>query len=116
MPLPQPLPDPVVEVVAHRLRVLGGPMRIKLLDRLREGTATVQELTEQLDATQQNVSQHLGLLFRAGMVTRKKEGAHAIYGVADDHVFNVLETVWGGHERQLTGIDNPTAPEEQGET
>lgn len=115
MPLPQPLPDPAVEVVAHRLRVLGEPMRIKLLDRLREGSATVQELTAQLDATQQNVSQHLGLLFRAGMVTRKKEGTHAIYGVADGDVFNVLETVWAGHERQLASIGNPTAAKEQGE-
>ena len=116
MPLPKPLPDPVVEVVAHRLRVLGEPMRIKLLDRLREGTATVQELTAQLDATQQNISQHLGLLFRAGMVTRKKEGTHAIYGLADGDVFSVLETVWGRYERQLTDIASPTDAEEQGQT
>src|SRR5437667_12470982 len=36
MPLPQPLPDELVELIARRFRVLGEPMRIKLLDRLRE--------------------------------------------------------------------------------
>ena len=37
-------------------------MRIRLLDRLRDGAATVSELTEALGASQQNVSKHLGVL------------------------------------------------------
>jgi len=36
-----PLPEPLVDVIAQRFRVLGEPMRIRLLDRLREGAATV---------------------------------------------------------------------------
>ena len=63
MALPHPLPDDLVELIARRFRVLGEPMRIRLLDRLREGEATVGELAEALDASQQNVSKHLG---RAG--------------------------------------------------
>ena len=42
--VPHPLPDPLVELIAGRFRVLAEPMRIKLLDRLRDGDATVLEL------------------------------------------------------------------------
>ena len=35
MPLPHPLPDPIVELIARRFRVIGEPMRIRILDRLR---------------------------------------------------------------------------------
>ncbi len=39
-----PLPDPLVDVIAQRFRVLGEPIRVKLLDRLREGDASIGEL------------------------------------------------------------------------
>ena len=76
-PLPHPLPEPLIELVAQRFRVLGEPMRIKLLDRLRESDATVGELQDALGASQQNVSKHLGVLHAAGMVRRTKDGNHS---------------------------------------
>jgi DNA-binding transcriptional ArsR family regulator len=79
--VPHPLPDPLIELVAQRFRVLGEPMRIKLLDRLREGDATVGELQEALGASQQNVSKHLGILLSAGMVARTKQGNQVCGGV-----------------------------------
>ena len=48
MALPHPLPDDLVELIARRFRVIGEPMRIKLLDQLREGEATVGELSAAL--------------------------------------------------------------------
>ncbi|MGO9976296.1 MAG: ArsR/SmtB family transcription factor [Solirubrobacteraceae bacterium] len=71
-----PLPEPLVELVSQRFRVLGEPMRIRLLDRLRDGDATVGELQHSLGASQQNVSKHLGILHAAGMVSRTKDGNH----------------------------------------
>src|SRR5579863_8729788 len=82
-PMSHPLPEPLIELVAQRFRVLGEPMRIKLLDRLREGEATVSELQEALGASQQNVSKHLGILHGAGMVNRTKYGNHTRYAIAD---------------------------------
>ena len=79
----QPLPEPLIELVAQRFRVLGEPMRIKLLDRLREGDATVGELQEAIGASQQNVSKHLGILHAAGMVARTKDGNHTRYSISD---------------------------------
>ena len=54
--LPHPVPNDLAELIARRFRVIGEPMRIRLLDRLRDGEATVTELTEALDASQHNIS------------------------------------------------------------
>lgn len=104
MPLPHPLPDPLVELIARRFRVLGDPMRIRLLDRLREDEATVQELTEALGASQQNVSKHLQLLLDARVVSRRKQGTHAYYSIADDGVLQLCEQVCGTLQRQLADL------------
>jgi DNA-binding transcriptional ArsR family regulator len=79
MTVSHPLPDDLVELIAERFRALSEPTRIKLLDRLREGEATVLELTELTGTTQQNVSKHLGVLQRAAIVARRKQGNFAHY-------------------------------------
>ena len=103
--VPRPLPEPLIELVAQRFRVLGEPMRIKLLDRLRESDATVGELQEALGASQQNVSKHLGVLHAAGMVSRTKDGNHTRYSISDPSVFELCEEVCGGVRRQLQELE-----------
>ena len=94
-----------MELIAQRFRVLGEPMRIKLLDRLRDGDATVGDLQEALGASQQNVSKHLAVLLNAGMVSRAKQGTSARYAIADEGVFTLCEQVCGGLRRQLSELD-----------
>jgi DNA-binding transcriptional ArsR family regulator len=103
--VPHPLPDPLIELVSQRFRVLGEPMRIKLLDRLRDGDATVGELQEALGASQQNVSKHLGILHAAGMVARTKEGNQVRYSISDPSVFELCDQVCGGVRRQLEELE-----------
>ena len=103
--IPHPLPEPLIDLVAQRFRVLGEPMRIKLLDRLRDGDATVGELQQALGASQQNVSKHLGVLHAAGMVSRTKVGNHARYGISDPSVFELCDQVCGGVRRQVAQLD-----------
>ena len=81
--------------------MLGEPMRISLLDVLREGEASVRELQEATGASQQNVSQHLGVLLRSGIVDRRKQGNFSVYSIADPTVFALCEEVCGGLRRQL---------------
>jgi DNA-binding transcriptional ArsR family regulator len=109
--VPRPLPEPLVELIAQRFRVLGEPMRIKLLDRLRDGEATVGELQEALGASQQNVSKHLGVLLQAGMVSRAKRGTSACYAIADEQVFDLCEQVCGGLRRQLAELEDALQPD-----
>ena len=104
MTLPQPLPDDLVELVARRFRVLGEPMRIKLLDRLRAGEASVNELADALDTSQQNVSKHLTVLAEAGIVGRRKAGTYVHYRIADDGVFRLCEHVCGSVQQQVHAL------------
>lgn len=104
MALPSPLPDPLVELIAQRFRVIGEPMRIKLLDHLRGGPATVNELRNALGASQQNVSKHLGVLHQSGIVSRTKEGTSVRYAIADESVFALCELVCGGLRAQLAEV------------
>jgi DNA-binding transcriptional ArsR family regulator len=100
MTVTHPLPDDLVELIAERFRALSEPARIKLLDRLRDGEATVLELTELIGTTQQNVSKHLGVLQRSGIVARRKQGNFAYYRIVDRGVLSLCEAVCGSlHER-----------------
>jgi DNA-binding transcriptional ArsR family regulator len=101
MALSHPLPAPVVELVARRFRVLGDPTRIRLLERLLEGEATVGELAQVAGGTQQNVSKHLSVLLAEGTVGRRKAGTSVYYRIGDKTVFALCELVCGAIERQL---------------
>ena len=103
--IPHPLPPSLIELIAQRFRCLGEPMRIALLDRLRDGEATVSELTEATGASQQNVSKHLGVLLSAGIVSRTKRGTSSVYAIADQTVFDLCELVCGGLRRQVDELD-----------
>jgi DNA-binding transcriptional ArsR family regulator len=105
MDLPQPLPEPLIELIAERFRVIGEPMRIKLLDRLRSGPATVTDLTEATGASQQNVSKHLAVLHQAGIVGREKHGNFALYSIADESIFELCDQVCGSLRRRLDELD-----------
>jgi DNA-binding transcriptional ArsR family regulator len=91
--LPHPISEDLAELVARRFRVLAEPMRIRLLDRLRGGEATVGELSDALEASQQNVSKHLAVLADAGMLGRRKEGNRVYYRIVDESVFALCEQV-----------------------
>jgi DNA-binding transcriptional ArsR family regulator len=104
MSLAHPLSDPLIDLIAHRLRVIGEPLRIKLLDRLRDGEASVGELTEALAANQQNVSRHLAVLHGAGIVARRKSGTRTLYSIADPTVFALCETVCGALEQSVSEL------------
>jgi DNA-binding transcriptional ArsR family regulator len=80
------------------------PTRIKLLDRMREGEATVLELAERIGTTQQNVSRHLGVLQRSGIVTRRKQGNFAYCRIADEGVFVLCEAVCGSLNRRAESL------------
>jgi DNA-binding transcriptional ArsR family regulator len=95
----------LVELIAERFRVIGEPMRIHLLDALREGPATVGELVEATGGSQQNVSKHLKVLHGAGILTREKQGTAVRYSISDHSVFEVCEIVCGGLRDQVKELD-----------
>jgi ArsR family transcriptional regulator len=93
-------PD-ALELVAERFRVLGEPMRLRLLDGLRSGERSVGELVDRTGATQANVSRHLALLHGAGLVSRRREGTTVFYALTDPSIFQLCDLVCGRLEATL---------------
>jgi ArsR family transcriptional regulator len=57
--------------------------------------ATVQELIDGTGHKQSNVSKHLGVLARAGLVARRKDGQKAYYRIDDPNLSAVCLLVCG---------------------
>ena len=104
MALPHPLPEDLADLIARRFRAIGEPMRVRLLDRLRDGEAGVNELAEQLGASQQNVSKHLAVLADIGILARRKDGNRVYYRIVDEGVLGLCEQVCGSMQTQLAAL------------
>jgi len=105
MGLVTPLPPELADLIAGRLRVIGDPTRIRLLDALRAGEQSVGALTDTLGLSQQNASKHLGVLHQAGIVGRRKDGTSVLYRVIDSTVYDLCEQVCGGLQAQLDQLN-----------
>lgn len=100
---PDPLTDRMVELIGERLSAIAEPMRIRLLEQLREGELTVTELTHRTGFVQQTVSKHLGVLLRAGWVARRKQGVSVYYRLVDESAFDVWRLIASSiHEQWST--------------
>jgi DNA-binding transcriptional ArsR family regulator len=79
----EPLSDEAIESVAAWLRVIAEPTRIRLMEALNAGAASVQGLAARVGASRQNVSKHLNVLYQAGIVRRRKVKNHVHYELVD---------------------------------
>ncbi len=88
-------------MVAERFRVLGEPMRLRILHALIDGEKSVTELVEATGATQANVSRHLQTLAGTGILGRRKEGLRVFYRIRDQSVLDLCDHVCGSLDRDL---------------
>jgi ArsR family transcriptional regulator len=82
---------PIYTIKAEFFRVLGHPVRVRMLELLRDGNRTVGELRELIDIDSSSASQHLAALRRLGLVEATKEGTSVRYAVRDPLIFELLE-------------------------
>jgi ArsR family transcriptional regulator len=82
---------PIYTIKAEFFRVLGHPVRVRMLELLRDGNLTVGELRELIDIDSSSASQHLAALRRLGLVEATKEGTSVRYAVRDPLIFELLE-------------------------
>jgi ArsR family transcriptional regulator len=75
---------------AEFFKSLGNPLRIRILELLSEREHSVAEMLDALDAEQSHLSQQLGLLRRAGLVTDRREGSKVLYSLADERIAELL--------------------------
>ncbi len=87
------VPPEVVQQVAEYFSVLGEPMRLRILNLLRDGEKCVQDLVEATATSQANVSKHLKVMLQAGILCRRSEGTSAYYSVDDGLSFELCNLV-----------------------
>ena len=82
------------EKLAKKFRVLGHPIRIKLLEDLMKKECCVGEIQKGLSVSQPNTSQHLKILKEAGIIEARREKNKICYRIADKAVvqtFKILQ-------------------------
>lgn len=83
--------DAMLARVAEQFRALAEPSRLRLMSLLFDAAHTVGELVERSGLTLANVSKHLGILHHSGWVTRRRDGAHVWYELADARAASLCE-------------------------
>jgi DNA-binding transcriptional ArsR family regulator len=95
------LPPEALERVAAYFQALSEPTRLQILNLLRERELNVGELAELCGFTAANVSRHLTLLTRHGLVARESRGTAAYYRIADPSIYELCDLVCGNVARQF---------------
>jgi DNA-binding transcriptional ArsR family regulator len=83
----------MLTLIADRFKLLSSPTRLDILQHICEEEKTVSSLVELTGCKQANVSRHLGLLDRAGVVSRRLDGNFVYYRVADEDLPRLCEVM-----------------------
>jgi ArsR family transcriptional regulator len=86
---------------ADLFKALAHPIRILILDALRDGEVSVGALQERLGVEQSSVSQHLAALRANNLVRARREGTSVFYEISDPEIWDLLDTARDIYERQL---------------
>jgi DNA-binding transcriptional ArsR family regulator len=96
------LSEQALKLVAARFQVLGDPNRLRILNTLMAGEHGVGELVVTTGLEQSNVSRHLAVLRREGLVERESEGNRAVYRISEPSIVELCEIVCGGIAGRLS--------------
>ncbi|MFG3226327.1 ArsR/SmtB family transcription factor [Kitasatospora sp. NPDC048194] len=88
------------QVKAEFFRMLGHPVRIRVLELLQDGPTPVRGLLAELGVEPSSLSQQLAVLRRSGIVTATREGSTVVYALAGGDVTDLLRAA----RRILTGL------------
>lgn len=92
----------LLDLVAERFKALSDRARLSLLQELRGGERTVNELVAATGMGQANVSRHLSTLHANGLVSRERDGVFVRYALADKDVLRLCDLVCGRLEAELS--------------
>ena len=91
---------PLYRLKAEFFKTLGHPVRIRVLELLSEREHAVSELLPEVAIEAANLSQHLAVLRRAGLVATRKEGSSVFYSLTSPEVAELLRVA----RQILTGV------------
>ena len=96
-----PESEQLFEKIADRLKAMADPTRLRILHALHDGELCVNDVLKVIGGSQANVSKHLSVLRRAGLVDYRREGINVYYHIEDPAVFAICRTVCDSLERQV---------------
>ncbi|MET9225748.1 metalloregulator ArsR/SmtB family transcription factor [Lentzea sp. NPDC003310] len=85
------MPVPLYQAKAEFFRMLGHPVRIRVLELLQDGPKAVRELLAEIEVEASNLSAQLAVLRRSGIVTATREGSTVVYALAGADVADLLK-------------------------
>jgi DNA-binding transcriptional ArsR family regulator len=85
--------DRIFESVAELFAVLSTPIRLKIICAVCDGEKNVTELLAEIDTTQPNMSQHLSMLYRCGVLSKRREGVQMYYRLQSERVATLCRAV-----------------------
>jgi DNA-binding transcriptional ArsR family regulator len=96
-----PASEQLLERIADRLKAMADPTRLRILHVLQTGERCVTDILSHVGGSQANVSKHLSVLRRAGLVEFRRDGVNVYYHIEDPTVFAICSTVCDSLERQV---------------
>lgn len=85
--------------IAHMLKALSEPTRLKIMQSLHDGKKSVGEIVAEVGTCQANISKHLNLLARAGLLKRERSGTTIYYLICSPFVSHLCENICKGYEK-----------------
>lgn len=104
------MPPEALEQVASYFQVLAEPTRLRILNLLRSGERNVGELAQECGYTAANISRHLSLMTKQGIVAREGRGTNVYYRLADESVDALCDLVCGSIARRLQRASDVLTP------
>ncbi len=98
------MPQQLADFKAEFFKALAHPVRIQILDCLRDGEKGVNELSDLLKIEQANVSQQLAVMRVRNIVVGRKSGSNVYYSVSDKALFKLLDVAKSIFNNHLVGV------------
>lgn len=95
------LPKAALGQVATYFQALSDPTRLQILSLLRGGPRNVGELAQLCECTSANISRHLAILSKHGVVAHENRGTSAYYRIADESVYGLCDLACDSIARQF---------------
>lgn len=93
--------EDVLELIAQRFQAMSEPIRLKILQLLKDREMNVSEIAEEAGLKHGTASANLNALLKAGLVSCRREGTRSLYSISSPMVFQICELVCDSVRKEL---------------
>src|SRR3989338_10951275 len=93
----------IYELHAEICKTLANPLRLEIINAIRDGEKNVNELASIVKVSQSNISQHLTIMRQKNIVSTRRDGSHIYYKLAYPEMIKACEIIRDVLQKQLAG-------------